>query len=150
LPEPDFRSELDGIVNVESLIELFGQISDRGDLYAKVIRDRWLGLAQDELNANLDLAGVAPLSRNTLAAQAIACSRNSIVTAMRQLFASLATSVGMAPAGTSHLASRVTTPYAVEICIRGGVWESPFTARFRIGAGSLSRDGIYRVKSADR
>src|ERR1700751_1183221 len=42
-------------MNVESLIDLLGYIPDGGDLYAKVIRDRWLGLAQGELNANLDL-----------------------------------------------------------------------------------------------
>jgi hypothetical protein len=42
-------------VNVESLIDLFGRIPDGGDLYAKVIRDRWLDFAQCELNAYHDL-----------------------------------------------------------------------------------------------
>lgn len=42
-------------MNVEGLIELFGEIPDGGDLYAKVIRDGWFSLSQGKLNANLDL-----------------------------------------------------------------------------------------------
>jgi hypothetical protein len=35
--QPDFRAELGGIVNVESLIELFGMIRDRAELEAEFV-----------------------------------------------------------------------------------------------------------------
>jgi hypothetical protein len=45
--QPNFCAELGGIVNVKSLIELFGQIPYRGDLYANL----WTPPAQGELLA---------------------------------------------------------------------------------------------------
>jgi hypothetical protein len=45
LVQPDFRGELGGIVNVESLMEVSGQIRDGGELDAKLVRDRLFRLA---------------------------------------------------------------------------------------------------------
>jgi hypothetical protein len=39
----------------ESLIELFGQALDRGELYAKIVRDHRLRLAHGELDADFQL-----------------------------------------------------------------------------------------------
>lgn len=55
LAEPDFRAELGQIVNIECLIEIFRLTRDRRDLEAKVGGDRWLRLAQGELNADFCL-----------------------------------------------------------------------------------------------
>jgi hypothetical protein len=39
LVQPDFHSELSGVVNSERLIEFFREIGDRGELEAQFIRD---------------------------------------------------------------------------------------------------------------
>src|ERR1700737_4960769 len=94
LVQPDFRAKLGGIVNIESLIELFAVIRDRGELEAEFVRDRRFRLAKSKVNADYRLRRVAPLSRKIRAAWAMGCSRSSIVTAIRQEFGSLAASAG--------------------------------------------------------
>jgi len=42
-------------VNIESLIELSGQVLDRGELDAEFVRDHWLRLAKGKVNAGLRL-----------------------------------------------------------------------------------------------
>jgi hypothetical protein len=97
-------------VNIESLIEHFRVIRDRGELDAEFVRDRRFRFAKGKVNADFRLRCVAPRSRSTRAAWAMACSWSSVVTAMRQDFGSLAASWDRVPAGNSHLASRVRTP----------------------------------------
>src|SRR2546423_4276653 len=50
--QPDFRAEFGGIVNIESLIELFGMIRDRGELEAEFVRNLRPRLAKDKVNSD--------------------------------------------------------------------------------------------------
>src|ERR1700732_1672552 len=53
--QPDFRAELGGIVNIESLIELFGMIRDRAELEAEFVRDLRPRLAKGKVNSDFRL-----------------------------------------------------------------------------------------------
>jgi C-terminus of AA_permease len=76
-----FSRQRGSVVNAESLIKILGQARDRRELNAEVIRNPGFRLTQCELNADLRRAACA-----------IACSRNSIISAMKQPVRSLATS----------------------------------------------------------
>src|SRR5205807_7061345 len=53
--QPDFRAELGGIVNIESLIELFGMIRDRGALEAEFDCNLRPRLAKGKVNSDFRL-----------------------------------------------------------------------------------------------
>src|SRR3984893_16880520 len=53
--QPDFRAELGGIVNIESLIELFGMIRDRAELEAEFVRNLRPRLAKGKVNSDFRL-----------------------------------------------------------------------------------------------
>ena len=54
-PQPYFRAELGGVVNIECLIEFSREIGDRGELDAEAVRDRRFCFAKRELNADFRL-----------------------------------------------------------------------------------------------
>ncbi len=54
-PQPYFRAELGGVVNIESLIEFSREIGDRGELDAEAVRDHRFCFAKRELNADFHL-----------------------------------------------------------------------------------------------
>ena len=53
--QPNFRAELGGIVNIESLIQLFGMIRDRAELEAEFVRNLQPRLAKGKVNSDFRL-----------------------------------------------------------------------------------------------
>lgn len=142
-------------MHIESLIEPFGQVRDRGELDAEFVRDRRLRLSKRELNADFRL----PRRGAAFPQNECRMGNGVLVEVDRHRYETGFRILGgvFRKCARRHepLASSVRTPKAVETCMRGGALEVPFAApaicrkSFRTGAGGPSRLGRGQASDSD-